>query len=88
MDEQDVESDQALSHLLGGIHEEACLATQKCWGKEMEGGAPGSSEPQVLCAALDVHDCTKGILYKDVRSDFWALTTFNELTKELQDGFI
>ena len=43
---------------------------------------------QVLCAALDVHDCTKDILYKDVRGDFWALTTFNKLTKELQDGFI
>ena len=50
----------------------------------MEGGARGSK----MCAALDVHDCTQDMLYKEVRSGSWALGIFIRFTKELQDGLI
>ena len=41
-----------------------------------------------LCAALGVHDCAQDMANKEVRGDSCALSIFNRLTKELQDGLI
>ena len=54
--------------------------------EERDGG--GGTGVKELCAALDVHDCTQDMLYKEVRSGSWALGIFIGLTKELQDGLI
>ena len=84
LDELLVESGQLLLPSWRECLERATEAGRSAGGKAWR----GKHWAKVLCAALDVHDCTKDILYKDVRGDFWALTTFNKLTKELQDGFI
>ena len=52
--------------------------------EERDGG--GSTGVKELCAALDVHDCAQDMANKEVRGDSCALSIFNRLTKELQDG--
>ena len=48
-----------------------------------EGGGTGL---KVLCAVLDVRDCTQDMGGKELKGGSQALSIFSTLTKELQNG--
>ena len=61
------------------MHAEASSATQKSRRKEIDG-------LKVMCAVLDVRDCTQDMDGKELPADSWAISTLRQLTKELSDA--
>ena len=68
----------------------------ECVWRELLGQAEGQQQRdqgggtglKVLCAVLDARDCTEDMGGKEMGGGPQALSIFNTLTKELQDGLI
>ena len=67
-----------------GGHAWRRLSSHSEWQDERDEG--GGTGLKVLCAVLDVRDCTQDMGGKELKGGSQALSIFSTLTKELQNG--